>query len=74
MLTCDVGTPDADGCADTDGASEGALVGQIETLVQIIVSLTVVTINGLQVRGQKITHLGCSDGELDGFRLGTAEG
>jgi len=30
--TCDVGTADADGCVEMDGASEGALVGQMDTL------------------------------------------
>ena len=30
--TCDVGTADVDGRAENDGDSDGALVGQIDTL------------------------------------------
>ena len=32
LPTCDVGTADADGCVEMEGASEGALVGQTDTL------------------------------------------
>lgn len=32
VLTCDVGAADADGRVEVDGASEGALVGQTDTL------------------------------------------
>lgn len=46
---CEVGAAEFDGCADTDGASEGVLVGQTDTL-------------------------GCSEGGLDGSKLGPAEG
>ena len=34
-LTCDVGTVDVDGRPEIDGDSDGALVGQIDTLFPI---------------------------------------
>ena len=63
-LTCDVGTADADGCVEIEGASEGALVGQIDTLGSRDLRECEVQHTSIQFRGGKLSRFLTWDAQM----------